>query len=491
MAGPAGTVKTRTFTIRLVPELSYLQGRLTSDQIAAFVKQGWRGLLGAAGRALAFPDSAFDPAVVKIEYAFDFDAEVPPDTSGTDVGALVHLFRGVPDVVTDPDSGRPAIRYQDRAELYGPTALEFNQASDGYLAPKDIRSLSRLLDDLNPPPGQSLPKDTTAPPLTPFNGVFGARFQHVYPPDHALPSADLAGSTLDLVRLCWSPFDASKLVANPPDVYEDVSVYAADSAIVPSFADSHSGLGSAFDRDSYELGRCVTDQEAPHYRDQLAAVVDHAPYVIDPARLIKLPGNPNRYLPWPDFRDSFTWDSSSSLLLEYRVRPQQTAVSFQARFAASSSPATFPWPRFRVFSYGTDALNPIDPDSRTDVRALCAAGPDPGSDYGDNVRYFAAFDFLTTTARLESAFVGVSGTNSPDYLGVLVDPSPSELAQSVEVTIEFRGAQTSSGGNATSWSPSIDVADGDPYLQFRVTTRGSRATRETAALDAVFVFYRR
>jgi hypothetical protein len=213
VAGPAGTVAVRTARIRIVPEITFLEQQLSNDQLAAFEQSGVRGLLSRAGVAPGFPVGAFDPASVAIEYAFDFETEVPPTVQARDIGAVVHLFRGVPQVVTDPVSGRAQLQFHDRSDPYGPVSTEFNATPSGYLAPKVITSLSRVLDDQNPPPGDPfLPSSNFA--RAPLNGIFGARFQQVYPADHCLPGSELVGTTLDLTGLAWCPFGP---LASPPE----------------------------------------------------------------------------------------------------------------------------------------------------------------------------------------------------------------------------------------------------------------------------------
>ncbi len=53
--------------------------------------------------------------------------------------------------------------------------------------------------------------------------------------------------------------------------------------------------------------------------------------------------------------------------------------------------------------------------------------------------------------------------------------------------IEFRGANDVTGGGATAWSASQDVADSRSYLQFRVRMAANATTGAVPWLDTLIV----
>jgi hypothetical protein len=325
---------------------------------------------------------------------------------------------------------------------------------------------------------------------TPLNAQFGARFQHVYRALDCSPNAnDLSGSLLDLHRVSWAPYDGDVT----QDTYENISVHAAHSEVVPDSGqssgvpdDPFSGLGKALDPQT-PFNACDSSptQKKDNYIAPLVATVPPGTtYVVSRNSLYTPPGDSHPYHPWPEFTTPFPYDSRESLLLEYRFRPQETPISFENGFLFSPAISSTYLPRYRIYSTGTQD-DPLDPDDATDPRQTCGRE-------GENARYLAVFDYVKTTSVIQSAFIGVVDTSAPDYGEPIFDPPLADLPAGTRVKIEFQGADGPAGLNTSAWTENIDDLDLTwLYIRFQLTLTSNQTDLTGPSLDSLVIPYQR
>ncbi|MBI5853198.1 MAG: hypothetical protein HZB39_19490 [Planctomycetes bacterium] len=267
------------------------------------------------------------------------------------------------------------------------------------------------------------------PLLGPLNRD-GVRTQSVY------RTADL-GSTGEpelLVAIRWHP---ERPVT--PDVLHNVAIDLSHSHVVPDYRIDPltawprfpaSGLATTFAQN-------VLAGEAPQRAFQ-------GDYTIDLAAI-----RADGYVPFPAIRP-FAWNGIDSLLLDIRTPPDPNASGTNGLRAYLMTP-TVPMPNARVLSYGLGGT-PIDPYRVTTAQL------------GDSVYYDLQFEFLRVESVAISRWMQAS-IGQPDWLAPYV--SKSQPAGS-GITFEFRGARDAIGQTATAWSQNVDVADGLPFLQYRI-----------------------
>ncbi|MEW6742567.1 MAG: hypothetical protein AB1486_07395 [Planctomycetota bacterium] len=516
----------RLFTIRTVPDTAYLEERLSASELAQFVKRGYRGVTDLGGLGLAFPDSAFRKSQVFIEYGTSFSFETIPGQLYSATGALVHRFQGAPQTASDLFTDEPGVEFYDLDQewahvrgLYGPVLADINLRVNGVLAPAAVGFFTRILDDQpgnRPPSGQFDPwpqgvgapiGGTTQGGIT-YASIYGVRFQHVYRVEDCSvsPYGDLAGSLFDLYRVAFAPIGGNVTT----DVYEDLSVHAAHSQIVPDTTVSlgnpnnqRSGLGPAYDTITWAdlsdpCNFLPPQPNFPNYIDPLDLVVPPGTsWTIHQSKLFSFPGTPHAYHPWPDFETTFKYNNRNSMVLEYRIRPQETAISYRNGFTFSPAILSSPLPRFRVYSFG-DNNNVLQPDPvfpNGDVRARCATGPQPKPQrFGDNSRYFYTFEYVKTTSTIRSPFVQVRKTTEPIYLTPILSPLPDQFPPGTTVKFEFRAAEdpvTYRDAPDQGWTTDLSSLATLDFLQFRVQVIGNVATLLLPTFDSVVIPYHR
>jgi hypothetical protein len=483
------------FTLRVVPDEGFVRQRLSRDQLARWRQQGYRGVTSLAGHAIGFASLDFETSLGYVDYRCDFVAVSAPDEDEPDIGGIVHLFRGAPVTGQDPASGEVGVRYQDRAELYGPHIADLNLFASGFLSGAPVKFFQRVLDESEPPPDSAFAAWSVGA-ASPFESVgglggrFGARFQHIYRDVEASADVkDLRGTVSDLWRVAWAPIGGHVADA----LYENISIRAAHSDVVPNTTQTagvptypYSGIGPAFDRETFETGGCGARQDRSNSIGPLeVAVPPGTRYFVTQNNLFTPPNSPFPYQPWPEFTRPFKYDNEHSLLLEYRIWPQSSPQSIRNGFTYSPSSYSASVPLFRVLS-GGDQANPLAPDNLNDRRARCA-------DFGDNSRYLTVFDYAKLTSRIQSSFIGVVGTTQPDYLQPIFVPSLAEQPAGTRVRAEFQGSRDPHGfGEVSTWTTNIDDLDlAWPFVRFRLTLEADRETRLTPVFDTIVIPYRR
>jgi hypothetical protein len=546
IVGWGRNVKNLQLVLTTVPKPGYLQQRLPSDQVAAFLDQGVRSITDLGGQPLAFPNSLFDPASPAIRYSSGFTSneaastQNPPPTV-LSWAVMVHRMQGRPITGIDPATGEPGVNFRDQVNYYRPIG-DVNLQTNGYLAGSPVVFSTKVHDDIFPPPHGQFGKFplgvpdplSTGAPKTPHNG---ARFQTVWRDIDASPSRDaLKGTLLDLYRVSWAPIGGNVT----SDTYENISIHCAHSPLRPITTQNGaganeptSGLNIPFDYSTWltVADPSVADQcnqscaygVGPNYWDTLITCVQPGTkYKVSQADLFAPPFDGNAYCPWPTFDVHFPYNNGDipqeekdlrasvssfgcwiekrnfnsnpdydnlggdSLLFEIRVRPQATNISGQNGFTMAIAVLLSSWPNFRVWSQGS--TKKLDPDNITgDVAARCATA------IGDNCRYFTVLDYVKTTSRITSPYLRVIPTNTTDadFYPVILIPPPSTIPAGTTATFEFEGASGQGGAGGTGFSTNIDGADRKPNLAFRATLIGNTTSLLLPTFDTVAIPYLR
>lgn len=184
-------------------------------------------------------------------------------------------------------------------------------------------------------------------------------------------------------------------------------------------------------------------------------------YAVDPAAVL-----PGGFLPFP-LAAPFAYDGVSSLLIEFRTQPSNAfglngnAIRLMVQSSAQ--------PNSRVYARGVPGA-PINPD-------LALTGS------GDNSMTELQIEFARVETFALSPWLSAN-LPGPDYGTPVIAQS---LPWGTSLSFEYRGATNGSGANASAWSPSPDVADGLPFLQFRVVFHSNLITGERPVLDTLVV----
>ncbi|MEW6741557.1 MAG: hypothetical protein AB1486_02265 [Planctomycetota bacterium] len=495
----------RLFSTITVPGLEFLQQKLPPQDIDEFLTRGIRPVRDLGGQPLAYAVTEFDRDTIFIERTVSFTIATSPGEDYADWGAVVHKFQGTPSVESDPERG---VKFHDQTGLYDEVP-DINVKVKSRLAGAPVTYAQRVLDDQssNRPPGDPYTKNSQGA-TTPLNGIYGARFQHIFRRDEASISrtGDLARTLQDLYRVSFAPIGGH---VSGPDVYEDVSLHAAHSAVVPNTHhnpvtglpdEPNSGLGLAFDPESFATGFCgPSEQVLANYEGTLATVVSPGTrWTVEEASIYTIAASPHPYHPWPSFAKRFQYDNDHSLLLEYRIRPQVTSVSLRNGFTFSQASTFDFYPRFRVFSLG-DASNTLDPDpgAPADNRAYCASGPLNPGDFGDNSRYFYAFDYVKTTSVVISPFVEAPGNGArltgPRWLDPMIEPPLETLLPGTTVLLELRATDDPpalEGYPEEGWTTDPNELAGR-FIQFRLRIVVDPDTLLTPSFETIVLPFER
>jgi hypothetical protein len=424
-------VKSLQLTLTTVPKTSVLQQRMTAEAVSAFLDQGVRGITDVGGQPLAFPDWLFDPAAPAIRFATAFasneatSTQTPPPTVRS-WGVMVHRMQGRPITGVDPATGEPGVNFRDQTNYYRPIG-DVNLLTNGYLAGAAVVFVSKVHDDVFPPPEGQFGKFPLGVPAPLFTAVSlnqphdGARFQCVWRDVDASPSRDaLKGTLLDLYRVSWAPIGGNVT----SDTYENISLHCAHSPLRPITAQNSatatfpwSGLSQPYDWDAWltvadpaVADRCsspCTFTSGPNYWDSLITCVQPGTqYKIAQGSLFSPLGDSNAYCPWPSFTVPFQYNNGDipkaekdlynsvknlictstgvsswqelrtinttfgvnnlggdSLLFEVRIRPQKTLVSGANGFTFAVGVLLSFSPNFRTFSLGSPGGSTLDPDN--------------------------------------------------------------------------------------------------------------------------------
>jgi hypothetical protein len=384
VVGWGKSTKNLQLILRTVPKTNYLQQFMSSDQVSAFLDQGYRGLLDLGGQPLAFPNSKFDPNNPVIKYNVLFNSSeaattvVPPPPAVSSWGVIVHRMRGRPLSGVDPATGLAGVGFKDQVNYYRPIA-DVNLQVNGVLAGSPVVYLTKITDDFFPPPhGQfgkfplgvpeplSTPNWTGSSPTAGAQPHDGARFQTLWRDIDCSPNRDsLKGTLLDLYRVSWAPIGGNVTTDN----YDNVSLHCAHSPLRPKTTQNtaaasypYSGLAQPFDYNNWvtlvdpnQVDACPDpcwQNSGPNYWDTLVTVVSPGTkYKVTQSNLFAPPFDGNAYHPWPSFTTKFQYNNGDIPQAETDLR---TSINNSFNCSGGSSN---PWDDNRQFNSNPDEDN--------------------------------------------------------------------------------------------------------------------------------------
>ncbi len=301
-----------------------------------------------------------------------------------------------------------------------------------------------------------LPPEAYVFPLpTPFAVLHaaGSRFQL------AFRAVDLGANGLPerLTAIRWRPLFGNVV----PELHPQFELLAAHSDAVPDYTiDTFSAL-------PVNPLSGLSAQFAANPIGGSATSIYSGPYNVQPAALL-----PSGYVPFPALPQGFGYDGVRTLLLETRCAPSTaTAVPVNHGVIHQMVP-TSPFPYAMVYaSAGWNGQpTPLQPTAVT-------------TGTGGSFLFDWELEFVRTESLATSQWQPAL-TGAPDYL----PPIRCEFTPpGTSIALEFRGASDGTGNGATPWSASQDVADGKPYLQFRVRMVANAATGAVPWLDTLIV----
>jgi hypothetical protein len=333
---------------------------------------------------------------------------------------------------------------------------------------------------------------------------------HVYRKGDASPDVDTFEDTiLHLIGLSWAPIGG--WVTNT--LIEKMSIGMAYSNRTPDTGqhagipdNAGSGLLRAFD------SNIMTNpvEGLPNRIMVVGSETNGVPYLLDWRNLF-VPKNQgqnanfNDFLPWPEFTQYFPYDSSASLLIEYRMNPNVNAgVSLNNGFAFHAGIISSMMPRFRIYTRGDNdvtigrvfaATDPTNPGYSS------ARGPlaNPGN-YGDNSRYLAVMDYAKLLSMVESPFLGAEVDPGHDayFLNPIIDPPIDEIPEGTELSIQFRSAPNpESTASFSPWRTPDDVEklfNAPPfnlhgYFRFKAVFEANIESAVLPVIDTIAVPY--
>jgi hypothetical protein len=312
-------------------------------------------------------------------------------------------------------------------------------------------AVTRRVHDTGAPSGVLLNAPLVGP-MTPFGG----RGQFVY------PATDLAatGEPELITAIRWAVFSGSITIL---DTFPQFQLRAGHTDVVPDFTiDPFSLLPVA---PASGLSTVFAENELPGAPPVL---LYQGAYTLDPAQIVFHPTLPSiRYLPFPMFAP-FEYDGTSSLLLDVRVPPSNASGMNGAQVRVRVQ--TSPYPAARAVVAGT-AASPVNPATVT--TAMNA----------DNAMIDLQIEFTRVQTFALSPWLD-SFQLSPDYGTPVVAQS---LPPGTSVLVEYRGSASALGASPTAWSASPNVADGQRFLQFRITFHANPLTDERPLVDTLVV----
>jgi len=173
------------------------------------------------------------------------------------------------------------------------------------------------------------------------------------------------------------------------------------------------------------------------------------------------------YVPLPVITP-FAYDGSSSLLLEFRVTADPTAHGLNGMYGQLMVQSS-PMPAARNTAGGTSTQT-VDPS-----QAIMGVG--------DNWMANLQVEFARVETNAQSPWLDC-GQAAPDYTAPSIAAS---LPSGTSVQIEYRGSSSQTGVNPTAWSATPDIADGERYLQFRMTFLANQLSAEVPVVDTLVV----
>ncbi|MFQ5506171.1 MAG: hypothetical protein ACE5F1_15470 [Planctomycetota bacterium] len=358
----------------------------------------------------------------------------------------------VPSKPFEASKGRSAILYksplavvEDFENTSGFTGT-FDRSIKGRLRGAAVaRRTHRTINPLigNPSP---FPQPVSGP-----TNKFGTRYQMV------LRARDLGarGEEEVVTAIRWRPFGGKVF----DDAFTRLHLTLAHSPVVPDFRVGrfsalpirpNSGLDLVF---------------ANNYKPQDPSTVIHdGAYRIQKSQL-----RPDGYMPYPAPKKDFVYNGYDSLLLDFRTAPTSTAAGTNGQMLylmVLSSPR----PYSCAYDSGTPSAT-VDPFKSLKARM------------GASIMFDYQLEFTRVKSRALSPF-----RKAPK-------PSPSYGTPSTAVTapprtsilVEYRGSSSPNASGATMWGTTASVANGKPYIQYRITLTADHRTGAVPSIDTLLI----
>ncbi|MFH2002540.1 MAG: hypothetical protein ABIK28_22905, partial [Planctomycetota bacterium] len=415
--------------------------------------------------------SPFPPAV---DLTYEFLIEEHPVEEFPECGVLVHRFMGRPTTSGTLSPLREGLVFNDHEGLlYGPRLADTSFGLNGYLSGHAVEFIDHQFDEYNTPGPTSPFMPDNALKASPLGGVrwpigagSGCRFQHVYRNGDVSPDVQtFEGTLLDLIGMSWSPVGGN--VENT--TVEKMSIGISYTDITPLTTHGATG-GGIPNAPQSGLLRAFDSNVSPYIQEMVVGTQNSGvAYTVDRHNIFTPKNTPAgyAYLPFPDFKKGFAYDSSRSLLIEYRLDPNvTTGLSNKNGFTYSPGIISSTLPRFRIYSVGGSTLGPIygatHPESTPDARGPVTTSIIP-NDYGDNCRYFMIFNYVKRISTIEAPFLGKTVDPGEDlhFLNPSIQPPLSEVPPGAALSIEFQVCPTADGLGALKSTPVPASVDND------------------------------
>ncbi len=260
-----------------------------------------------------------------------------------------------------------------------------------------------------------------------------------------------------LTAIRWKPFSASLV---QPNAFQQLELRVGHTAVEPDYTHDPWSALPMFPQSG--LSTTFANNHLPGAPPQ---TVYQGPYAFGPSQLTA-----NGHLPFPVIAP-FAYDGVSSLLIDVLV-PQDVNATTGPGFAVRLMSLSSPQPNARVWAGSLPTAPWVIPNPAQLV-----------SGRGDNAMYELELDFVRLETEAISPWLS-AGPANPDY-------GPAVVAYTqppgTSLRIAYRGASSAAGANATAWALTANVADGLPFVQFRLTFGANEQTGEVPLVDTIAI----
>jgi len=174
------------------------------------------------------------------------------------------------------------------------------------------------------------------------------------------------------------------------------------------------------------------------------------------------------YVSYPTPRAAFTYNGFDSLLLDFRMEATPNLVTGNGQ-QIHLMVTTSPRPDARVEAGGSSTA-PVNPHTATQGR-------------GDNAMSYMQFEFAKVESQALSPW-RKAPVGRPNYHTATIAKSEPP---GTSILVEYRGADTATGTNATIWTGDVNYADTKPFLQYRITLFANPWTDAAPSLEAIVI----
>jgi hypothetical protein len=182
------------------------------------------------------------------------------------------------------------------------------------------------------------------------------------------------------------------------------------------------------------------------------------------------PANPQGgFWPYPTLTTPYEFDGTKGLLIDFQVKPAPDCQLL------------------RYWFHGTGAGWPGYPGIRNAVATRFDATSDDFTGGGQPLVYDSELIKKRRTTVAQSRFYD-SVTTAPDWGEPIVNPSSQPGG--AQLSIEYQGATNPNDASTyTPWSTSVDIADNNRYIRFKMTLVSNLNSNTVARVDDIqFVF---